>query len=279
MPNTSDAVDQAQRLGQIGFPEFTSKLVSETFQAVVSAMIRQEQTYADIVKKVAMTEEEFADSAIDSTQVSDWLHNNFPGDGNHATAIRKGNQISKTQGNTLHETLKDPAKKAGVKNNLPDGKTKLKEGDVDATRKAVKRALAKPRQQALEELVEKGVLRVVLNDGTIRTDLDFHTHASQHTQSHSRHHHENDEHASISGNFVEGLFGIGASAGGHHMSVSTRTSEQQAESSADVDIQGHVELNLEGDFQPLQKPQTQSSDSGSSSDDNNGNDGDDNKNE
>jgi len=259
MPDTSDAVDQAERLDQIGFPEFTSKLVSDTFNSVVSAMIHQEQTYADIVKKVAMTEEEFAQNAVGAKQVDDWLAKNFPGDGKHATTVRKGNKIAGSQAGKLHDALQQPAKQAkNVKaKNLPDGgsgKVKIDDDALSAVRGAIKRALAAPRQQALEELVEKGVVRVVLDDGTIHTDLDFHTHASESSSTHTHHKHENDESVTIGGDFVEGLFAIGGSASAHHMSVSTRTSKQQSESSSDVDIQGHVELNLEGDYQPLKKP-------------------------
>ena len=34
---TSAAVTEAARLGEIGFPEFTAKLITDTFDALVSA--------------------------------------------------------------------------------------------------------------------------------------------------------------------------------------------------------------------------------------------------
>ena len=45
------AIDQATRLDEIGFAEFTSQLIGETFDALLSANIRQQEIYLTMVKE------------------------------------------------------------------------------------------------------------------------------------------------------------------------------------------------------------------------------------
>jgi hypothetical protein len=50
MPNgTSTAVTEATRLGEIGFPEFTAKLVKDVFDALLGATLRQMEAYSELV--------------------------------------------------------------------------------------------------------------------------------------------------------------------------------------------------------------------------------------
>ncbi len=50
---TKDAVDQAARLDEIGFPEFTAKLITSTFDALIIANLKQVESYIGLVEQVS----------------------------------------------------------------------------------------------------------------------------------------------------------------------------------------------------------------------------------
>ena len=55
MPSIFDAVDVAARLPDIQFPEFTAKLITDTFDALVSANLRQTESYIELVGAISKT--------------------------------------------------------------------------------------------------------------------------------------------------------------------------------------------------------------------------------
>ena len=56
MPNgTTAAVTEAARLEEIGFPEFTAKLITDTYDALVAANLRQQGAYAALLASVTQS--------------------------------------------------------------------------------------------------------------------------------------------------------------------------------------------------------------------------------
>lgn len=55
MPDDNYALEAATRLNEIGFAEFTSDLITKTFDALVDANLRQTESYIDLVKEVSKT--------------------------------------------------------------------------------------------------------------------------------------------------------------------------------------------------------------------------------
>ena len=262
-PGSQQAVDEAEKLGDIGFPEFTSKLVNDTFNAMVSSMIKQEQSYADLLEKAAMTLDEFASSTVPDHQVNTWLDNNLGTNSDGKNPVEAGNELSKAQAQTLFSEVKNFVSKSKLKDfnfvSENNGELTAKEGKVDDKNKqevmdAVRKAVAHPRLNALEELVEKGVVRVAVDDGTIHTDLDFHTSGSDSHSQRSSQSEKNETSAHMDGGFVGEMFGIEAGASTKNVYVSSRHSKQTAQTSSNVDIQGHVKVNFRGDYEPLGNP-------------------------
>lgn len=261
-PGSQQAVDEAAKLGDIGFPEFTAKLVNDTFDAMVASMVRQEQSYADLLEKAAMTLDEFASETVPDSQVHSWLDSNLGTDNDDKNPVEQG-ALSQDQVKTIAEALKGSVPEDKL-TNLPgvqkdSGSLKyskaqnLSDDDKKTIRNLVRRAVAQPRLNALEELVEKGVVRVAVDDGTIHTDLDFHTSGSN-SESHRSHHSEhNTSSAHVDGGFVGEMFGISGGASTKNVYVSSRHSKQTSQASSDVDIQGHVKVNFRGDFEPLRQ--------------------------
>ena len=64
-------IGQASRLSEIGFAEFTSKLINDTFDAIISANIRQTQSYLELVKVVSQSLGDFINSTFKGVSEED----------------------------------------------------------------------------------------------------------------------------------------------------------------------------------------------------------------
>lgn len=257
MPNNGQeaAVDEASRLDEIGFPEFTSKLISDTFSAIVASMIDQQEAYADLVEKVAMTIEDFETEAVTRTDVDRWLANEFPGGENQETLIQDGSQLETEDVNRLHDRLGNTAEDVeGASLPAEDSSTTLDQDAVDDIRAIIRRQMARPRMDALESLVEQGIVRLVVDDGTIETDLKFHTYGSDASRSRQTSYDRDSWGVSGRAGFVSSIFGISARGGYSSINVSTSSKEDRTYSSSDVLIKGGVTINVKGDYQPLRVP-------------------------
>ena len=62
---TQAAVTEAARLNEIGFPEFTAKLITDTFDALVSANMRQTEAYVELLTLVSKSLTQFINDTKD----------------------------------------------------------------------------------------------------------------------------------------------------------------------------------------------------------------------
>lgn len=73
---TSAAVTEAARLDEIGFPEFTTKLITDVFDALVSANIRQTESYVELLQAVGKSLTAYINDTkddIDGAQILQFL--------------------------------------------------------------------------------------------------------------------------------------------------------------------------------------------------------------
>ncbi|MFW6436086.1 MAG: hypothetical protein ACOCYZ_00445 [Halococcoides sp.] len=263
MAQSGDAVDNAARLDEIEFPEFTSKLIEDTFNAIVTSMIRQQEAYADLVEKVSMSVSEFEQEAVTDRDVTDWLIGKFPGEDNGETAVGTTDDpgtLTETDLEILNRKLGTEADELNLTLPAPDDASSsdgeeatldLSDEQVTTIRKCVRRDIAGPRLEALKDLVSQGIVRVVVDDGTIETKLNFNTNASEYTRGTET---ESDRSSTSAGGRAGlsiGSFSVGGYANHHNTSVSTMTKRESSSSTASVDIMGRVEINIRGDYQPL----------------------------
>ncbi|AWB27554.1 hypothetical protein [Halococcoides cellulosivorans] len=263
MPPASDAVDNATRLDEIEFPEFTSKLIEDTFNAIVTSMIRQQEAYADLVEKVSMSVSEFEQEAVIDRDVTDWLIGKFPGEESGTTAVGTTDEpgtLTKTDLEILNRKLGDEAEELNLTLPAPDDASgsegeeptlELSGEQVTTIRKCVRRDIAGPRLEALKDLVSQGIVRVVVDDGTIETKLNFNTNASEYTRQTDTEYDRSSTSAGANAGLSLGSFNVGGYANHHNTSVSTMTKREMSSSEASVDIMGRVEINIRGDYQPL----------------------------
>ena len=184
MSGTSEAVTQATRLSEIGFPEFTTKLITDVFDALISSNIRQTEAYIELLQQTSKSLSSFINDTkddISGDMILDFLARALPADVDNqekVTAVENngGNAtLNQDQANALNAALETP-EEAGVADNnqiAVDG-----QNSYDAILDAVARRISVNKYDMLKEMVKQGILRLVIENGDIETRLTFTTYGS-----------------------------------------------------------------------------------------------------
>ena len=121
---TSAAVTEAARLDEIGFPEFTCKLVTDVFDALVSANIRQTEAYVELLKAVSQSLKDYINTTkddIDGDQILQFLAQVLPPDNPStdtiATKVTAGTELKEADATVLNDALSVPATAEVTNNN------------------------------------------------------------------------------------------------------------------------------------------------------------------
>ena len=67
-------------VGAVDFPKFVGGLIENVFQAIVDASIQQMEAYAELLKAVSQTVDQFAADNISMNNARDWLVQKYPED-------------------------------------------------------------------------------------------------------------------------------------------------------------------------------------------------------
>lgn len=266
------AVDNATRLSEIGFPEFTAKLITDTFNAITASYIAQMAQYISVVQAVSQTLQDYINNTVDDISadeigvflvalggLNDAALNFLLGDSTTAGSL------SSTEVTAINTAVAVPPA-AGASS--PPATT----GTLTSTRsqtiaQAIARRIAANKYDLLQTMVRQGVLRLYVDNGTIETRLTFTTYG-QAISSSSKTNRDRHEDAAAFGagvgtGFVgltgpiNGAFGVGAAGGAtaSNIKVSTSKESHRDVSGSRVQIFGRVKLNFKTDFLPLAAPQ------------------------
>jgi hypothetical protein len=162
----------------MGFAEFTAKLIAEVFEAVAASSADQEQRHADIVKAASLTAEEYASRMVTPEQTEKELARLFPaGQAGRAHAVLAGAPY-RPQGRSGAEEPPVAATlglklKTGDFAATPDGRFELTAAGADKIRAASSLRLAEASLAGLQRLVARGVQRVVVDSGRVNAKLTF----------------------------------------------------------------------------------------------------------
>jgi hypothetical protein len=163
-------------LDAIDFPNFVSGLIQGTFQAIVDSSVQQMQAYAEMLKQVASTVDQFMTENVSDGMARDFLADRY--------------------GNLIERDNSAGVPRLAVNNSPPSGELPSFFSDLgfsapddlsddtleDVVVPAARRSLAEQRQQTLATMVLMGINRVVVNDGEITAKLMFHVDASETTE-------------------------------------------------------------------------------------------------
>lgn len=167
------AIDNAARVSEIGFPEFTSKLVTDVFDALIGANIRQTAAYISLVKSVAQslaafiaaTEANLGDAEVDGLLAP------FPD-------VKLSGSLTQAKADAVNARLETPAAANVPSNNRAATAGSITQTRLDGLRAAARKKLAAERYTILQDLVKQGILRLVVDSGEIETRLTFTTYSS-----------------------------------------------------------------------------------------------------
>jgi hypothetical protein len=173
---TSTAVTEATRLNEIGFPEFTAKLINDTFNTLVAANLRQMEAYSELLVATSKTLVEYTSdhqAEIGGQEVWDWLTKNLPGPA--ASAAANPTEADATLVRVGVTLAADEAAKIQDRTGLAVGADALSQTEHDSVITEVRKKIAGDRYNLLKEMVRMGILRLVVDSGTIETRLTFTT--------------------------------------------------------------------------------------------------------
>jgi hypothetical protein len=159
---------------EMGFAEFTAKLISETFDAIIVSQAAQEEKTEEMLELVNMPLDVFAEHAVTDLEVEEALRRLFPGgDEEHAHAVFVGAPYQPP----TEQTSESPPFTRFLdvtfdEGDLEGGET-LTEAGVAKIYAATRQRLAGARYRALQQIVTQGVPRVLVDSGRIRAKLTF----------------------------------------------------------------------------------------------------------
>jgi hypothetical protein len=255
------AVEQAQELNKIGFPEFTAKLVTDTFDALMVANMKQTELYIGLVQQVAKSLSTYVNDTKDdatSAELLSFLEAIVPAAASDEgdTGIAPGTALTADQAAALNTAL-------AVPDDLPQPTTYASgdgfgaDHDSDewaALLDAIAIRIAANKYDLLQEMVRQGVLRLVVENGTIETKLTFSTSAtSSMTRDTSVYGRTttNKRSGAGAGWLLSPLFSAKERTNSTKLTVTTTKTANRDISGSHVQIYGGVTINFKTDYQPL----------------------------
>jgi hypothetical protein len=259
-------------LNEIGFAEFTAKLITDVFNALVSANMTQTQAYLQLVQSVSKDLTVFINDTrdeIDGGQILDLLTRLLPDTATGASKVVKSGTLQPADAKALGQTLEianygDSAHGALV-TKLKDTAAPLKLADAadggstgptvfDAIVQATARRIAADKYTLLKEMVKMGLLRLVVEHGVIETRLCYSTYTSSYHATESAQYQTDSStmSAKVGGGLMSFLLG-GPSMGFSRsaLKVSTARTTDRDIAGSSVNVYGRVQIDFKTDYQPL----------------------------
>jgi hypothetical protein len=252
--SAENAVRVAKNLGEIGFPEFTAKLVNDVFDALISANIRQMEAYIELMTTVAKSLSDFINDTKDDitgSMILDFLKLVLPA--SDGSKVKNGATLSGDDAAKLNHALlvKDATGATIQETSIAAGV--LSNDQYQAILDAVAKRLSANKYDALQQMVKMGMLRLVIDKGLIETRLTFNTYGYDYSSAvSSQYNRSSSSGVSTSGLFSTIFSGPSASVNSR-LSVSTATQRQFDSTGSSVQIFGMVQLNFKTDYMPLEK--------------------------
>ena len=154
---------------ELGFSEFVSKLIADTFDAVIVSAINQEENWSNLERLLSLDFAEFMQEVIEDEMVTQELANLFPD-------VQEGKtQITQGAAYTKEDIGKNQAENPPIFRTLgyqPEGK-ELSEKDVDSIRQIVKKRLGEKQFILLSKVFSMGSTKVMVDAGKINAKLNF----------------------------------------------------------------------------------------------------------
>ena len=267
MSGVNDAIGAATRLGEIGFVEFTTKLVSDVFDTLVASNLRQQQAFIELLQATSKSLTAYVNETKDDIGPGEIMqvltaiaprNAETPATSDSPTAVTVGGKLSADEAAAINSalTITDPATNA-VSNDKAAKAGNLDDKAIDALREAVAQRVAANKYTLLKEMVKLGMLRLVVTDGTIETGLNFHSYGSDFLRNNASRYSSSQfqfKANAQTGSILSAWVKASASTAYTSVNVSTSNTSSGSSSGVDITITGGVKINFKTDYLPLDTP-------------------------
>jgi hypothetical protein len=261
-----------EMVADVNFPQFVGGLIDGVFNSIVTTSIKQMEAYAEMVKNVSKSADQYMKDNVTENNARDYLTDRYP---NHLQLDITGEQ-----------PLLKP-KEGYDENNMPDFfadlglKTPITSLDDDNVEQelvpAARRRIALDRQQLLATMVMMGVNRLVVTNGTIEASCmfeldttDARRHAAQRTTSadflrektsesgrdgsSSSSRKGGSDSASYQGDYKQSWYSKGSfrDTANFKMTTASQDSDEQT-INMHAQLGGKVKVNFKSDYFPMEK--------------------------
>lgn len=252
------------RLGEIGFVEFTSRLITSVFDAVIDAHVQQTEAYMALLNSVSQSLQEYVNNTKDDIALADVsaflsVVSELPADqlkiltGESPVPASNAPDLNPAALTKLNTLIALPA--AANLTNAIAANTKLDTVGVKSIRDAIAGRIAANRYTLLQEMVRLGILRLIVDHGVVETKMTFNTYQrASNVNRDSRFAGSTDTFGAGAG--LVGAPGPAAVGGGFassstDISVSTASNVHRDASGSSTNVFGRVEIHFKTDFAPL----------------------------
>jgi hypothetical protein len=268
------AVDNAIRLSEIGFPEFTAQLITDTFNAITTSYINQMAQYVSVVQVVSQTLQDYINNTADDITADDI--NGFlvalGGLNDAALNFLLGDpasspQLSTAEAAAINAAVALPAAAgSAAPSSAPASAGALNASKRTTIAQAIARRIASNKYDLLQTMVRQGILRLYVDNGTIETRLTFSTYGQAVSTSSKSNRTRTEESSAVGAGTATGIgvfggvgnvltgFGIGGGFSHSTLTVSTSKETHRDVSGSRVQIFGRVKVNFKTDLLPLASP-------------------------
>ena len=260
-----------EMIQKVDFPQFVAGLIDGVFNAIVHSSIKQMEAYADLVRNVSKSVDQYMKDNVSENNARDYLADRYP---EHFEIDISGDKprVRKRQG-ANEESLPDLQADLG----LPEPVTSVDDDEIEEKLvPAARRRMALDRQQLLATMVMMGVNRLVVTNGTIEASCMFELNTTDAVKRRMRQersadwHSQNKAEAGYEGDYSRkssGFLGLGAKTklnqswygkSSHedtaNFSVSTsRSEDSDAKVQMHAKLAGKVNVQFKSDYFPMER--------------------------
>ena len=259
--SSGEAVDLATNLQKIGFPEFTCKLVTDVFDAMISANLRQISAYAELFSDVSKGLSTFINETKDDINGSDVLElliKILPDKSGNTKVLTEGatKNLSEEDAKKLNDelTVKDANDNAIAKIDPPLDSIKDTYGGArERIMEAAAKRLAANKYETLEKMLRLGFMRLVVESGKIETRLSFSTYGNDYKSNYTSDCKTTTTRDTHRPSFINRLFWTAQYSNKQEINVEHASSSSSSSLGSRTDIFGQVVINFKTDYMPLDK--------------------------
>lgn len=167
-PNDMTVHGLGEAINTVDFPGFVAGLIKGVFQAIVDASIQQMEAFAELVKNVSKSVDEYMKDNVSKNQARDYLAGKYPDHLQVDLAGQEPKVVPKPDAD--ESTMPDFFKDLGL--DMP-----VEQLDEDTTEQvlmpAARQQLAIDRQRMLLMMVMMGINRLVVTNGSVKAAVIF----------------------------------------------------------------------------------------------------------